>query len=184
MVAMLSAYLKAPPRRKDKAPDGFDTQLKATCEATTRNVPVILLEAGFQAWYAYLVANTEACENLAALSHSQIQEVAKELCKIEPHSEIKEHFQHLFYGSDRADYRYRKCTVGLEFRLRNISLTCFDRPPHVARTYCTGRRPARGRPPRSETPPGSARELAGQRGAGKARVFWYSSRCDGIISAL
>lgn len=50
----LSAYLTGPPRQKDKAPDGFDTQLKATCEATTRDnrdaqdIRVILLQSGFQ----------------------------------------------------------------------------------------------------------------------------------------
>lgn len=29
-------------------------------------------------------------------------------CKVGTHPEVKEHFQHLFYGSDRADYRSRQ----------------------------------------------------------------------------
>lgn len=109
-LATLSEYLTKPPRRKDKAPGGFDTQLKTTCErsTTTRDVWVILLEAGFQAWYAYLVASSAARGAADALEPLQLREVANGICKVDLHEDMKEHFQHLFHGADRADFRRRK----------------------------------------------------------------------------
>lgn len=119
VLAMLSAYLTAPPRRIDKAPDGFDAQLKRTCEATTSDIRVLLLEAGFQAWYAYLIANPETRKAVDALPSPQLQEVAHEICKTELHKDMNEHFQHVFYGSDRADHRSRRfCRPSPHFPLQ------------------------------------------------------------------
>lgn len=106
-----SAYLTTPPRRKDKAPNSFDTQLKATCEATTTDLRVSLLESEFQAWYAYFVANPQIRQAVAALSPAQLQDVTSQLCNIEPHQDVKECYQHLFHESDRADSRSRGCLL-------------------------------------------------------------------------
>lgn len=107
-LASLRVYLETPPRRKDKAPPGFDRQLKTTSETATADVWFTLLEAGFQAWYAYFVADPDTRAIIDRLPLVEIRSLARELCEIAPHEDIQELFQHLFDVADRGDSRHRK----------------------------------------------------------------------------
>lgn len=113
----LRVYLENSPRRKGKAPYGLDKELRAaataaaknaTSEAVAPNASVTLLQAGFQAWYAYFVADSDTRSIVEKLPTLDLQNLAKELCKVELHEDIEELFQHLFYVADRGDSRYRK----------------------------------------------------------------------------
>lgn len=107
-LASLRACLETAPRRKDKAPTGFDKQLKATSEALTDNVWVIFLDVGFQAWYAYFIADPNTRATVDKLPPEEQRTLAKELCEIVPHDDVQGLFQHLFDVADRSDTRHRK----------------------------------------------------------------------------
>lgn len=107
VLALLKEHLEKPPRIKDRAPPGFDKQLKATSESPTVDVWVTLLQEGFQAWYAYFVADAETRAVVDELPLLKLQHLAKELCHVVPHDEIKKLFLHLFAGADRGLTRCR-----------------------------------------------------------------------------
>lgn len=110
-LSSLRVYLENPPLNKGKAPRGLDAQLKATLEtfeAATPNVWLTLLQAGFQAWYAYFVADPKIRSIVDGLPALALQNLAEELCKVKLHKDIEELFEHLLHTADRGEARCRK----------------------------------------------------------------------------
>lgn len=103
----LRKYLTSPPLRKDKTVNNFDSQLKATCEATTRDIRVTLLKSGFQAWYVYLVAKPDHRDVMDSLPPFQIEALARQLGEVAPHQAVKDQLHHIFHGAFRGQARCR-----------------------------------------------------------------------------
>lgn len=93
-------------KRLDKAPTSFDDKLKSSCSSGRRNV---LLDTGFQAWFAYFRAEPQAQAAFEQLPDSAAKVVARRLSTVEPHPTVKALFQHIFYKSNRAVARRGWC---------------------------------------------------------------------------
>lgn len=87
---------------KPRAPNGFDHKLDETCKSGERNV---LLDTGFQAWFAYTQSQPRAQLAFDQLPDSEAKGVARYLCTIRPHPTVELLFQHILYESFRAVQR-------------------------------------------------------------------------------
>lgn len=112
----LRVYLEEAPQRYDKAAAGFDKLLRETSQnakargklSEAETARLKLLQAGFQAWYAYFAANPDARSIVDKLPTSDLLNLAEELCKVELHEDVEKLFQYLFSGATRGPSRYRK----------------------------------------------------------------------------
>lgn len=83
-----------------KAPNGFDKELQRICN--NRQQRNVWLDVGFQAWFAYFLAEPRAQAALDGLSDQDCQSVARHICSIKPDPTIEALFQHIFYHAFRA----------------------------------------------------------------------------------
>lgn len=102
IISPLRKPLEEPYSRPDRAPTKFDEKLKSTCLSNERNV---LLETGFQAWFAYIQADPRAQAAVDQLPPPAVKVVARQLCSIKPHPSVEALFQHIFHISFRGAER-------------------------------------------------------------------------------
>lgn len=99
IVTALRKSLDEPPPKIKRAPKKLDEKLKSTCLSIERNV---LLDTGFQAWFAYFLADPRAQAAVDQLPRWRAEVVARQLCSIKPHPSVEAHFQHILYLAFRA----------------------------------------------------------------------------------
>lgn len=105
IITALSVSLNKPPTRIDRTPNHLDRKLKHTCNNPRRNV---LLDTGFQAWFAYIRADERTQAAVDQLSDSAAREVARNICNVKLHPAVEAWFQHIFYLSFRCKERRGK----------------------------------------------------------------------------
>jgi hypothetical protein len=87
---------------KPRAPNKFDDKLDKTCTSGERNV---LLDTGFQAWFAYIQSERRVQSAFEQLPGSEAKVVAHHLCTIKPHPSVEALFQHILYVAFRGAVR-------------------------------------------------------------------------------
>lgn len=105
IITALSESLTTPPARIDRTPNHFDRKLENTCNSPRRNV---LLDTGFQAWFAYIRADQRTQAAVNQLSVSAAREVARNIYSVKPHPTVEAWFQHILYVSFRGTERRGK----------------------------------------------------------------------------
>lgn len=106
IITALRSKLTEPAGKSGKTPRHFDSSLKTTCNSPQRNV---LLDTGFQAWFAYIVSDQRIQAAVDQLSDSAAQEVARNICSVKLHPTVEARFQHILYKSWRgSSVRRRK----------------------------------------------------------------------------
>jgi hypothetical protein len=103
IVGSLGKYLEKRhpfnPSGRPRAPNRFDEKLCEVCRSGQRN---ILLDTGFQAWFAYIQAHPVAQAAFDELPDPDAKIVAHRLCAMQPHPTVKELFQHMLYVAFRG----------------------------------------------------------------------------------
>jgi hypothetical protein len=89
-----------------RAPDRFDTSLKAACSLPPETLGRLWLVAGFKVWFAQFLATQRGlADNLGELAPSQLAIVAEAVAKVQPHETVERLFSHLgeqsWRGKDR-----------------------------------------------------------------------------------
>lgn len=113
-LAVLRGHLEKPKRNK-RTPARLDKELKRAVNTTVIDFQATLLKEGFEAWYAYFCATEPQRAIVQQLSHPELQNLAKELCEIVPHQDVKYLFGHVFWKAKRASSRRGK------LRLRGLA---------------------------------------------------------------
>lgn len=119
LLSSLSATLTNPVANPRRAPTHFDQKLEQTCDNPRRNV---LLDTGFQAWFAYFLADAQTQAAFDQLPDSVGREVAHYICSVKPHSTVQELFQHILYDAFRNRERRSKDQISVGVTI--IQLHC------------------------------------------------------------
>lgn len=123
----------ASPHSTERSPMGLYAQLEATSEGATEEVWIILLDAGFKAWYAYFVAEPSIRHCIVGgLPSSELRALATSLCEVEAHKDVKDLFHYLFNVSHRCMAHRRKLrTPRASLRKYSMAYWCRRRIPRA-----------------------------------------------------
>src|ERR1700712_3615074 len=98
VVQVLQSFLEAVDV-SDKAPINFDSKIDNVCSMTSEPTPRVFLEAGFQAWFAYFLADQAAhpiIQDIHKLTSEDVQSVTTGLSQVQAPESVKQLYQHLF----------------------------------------------------------------------------------------
>ncbi|KAI7783471.1 hypothetical protein LA080_011818 [Diaporthe eres] len=102
LITALKKSLVEPCPVTDKAPRGFDNKFERACASIQRNV---FLDAGVQAFFAYVRAEPGVQTAVDRLPHSATEVVARRLCSVKPHPSVEALIHHIFHDAHRGKKR-------------------------------------------------------------------------------
>ncbi|KAK2036763.1 hypothetical protein LZ31DRAFT_560918 [Colletotrichum somersetense] len=117
-----------------RAPDLFDEKLEIAVRESDSSFPRILLRAGFQVWFAYLVSQQRDANGLHLLPPTDLEVVTGAIARIHPHDTVRGLFSHLFHGTNPKRKKRRSLLESINVNVPEESTSADERPSKRART--------------------------------------------------